>query len=136
QVIERVGVGVGARLYGIVDGDRRSVVQLDLAGGDDDIAFLESAHDGDLVAPRRARRDEDLAGPQAGKSARVAARRFDDVDRVAIGREGNSGLRQGDVALRRARDDVDGREHAGQQLAARILQRGANLDVAGRGIDE
>src|SRR3954471_8226125 len=51
---------VVGRLDLVVDGDRRAVLELDLAAGDDFIALLDAAEDGDLVPARRAGVDENL----------------------------------------------------------------------------
>ena len=46
---------VGASACTVLSIRRRAVVQLDLAGGDDRVAFLDALEHGDLVAARRRR---------------------------------------------------------------------------------
>src|SRR3954466_9809871 len=62
----RGGVGRVGRLHGVVDHDRRAVLQLDLAAGDDLLALLQATQDGDLVAARLAGGDEGLLHDEGG----------------------------------------------------------------------
>src|SRR5471030_2930678 len=62
----RGGIRAVGRRDGVVDHDVRAVLQLDLAAGDDLLAFLQALQDRDLVAARLAGGHEGLLHDQAG----------------------------------------------------------------------
>ena len=70
-----MGFGELAGCDRVVDHDRRAVLQLDLAAGDDLLAFLQAAEDGHLVAARLAGGDEGLLHHQAVARGRGGRRR-------------------------------------------------------------
>src|SRR5258708_965325 len=63
-LIDRLRRGVVGRHDAIVDGERHAVAQLDLARRYDRVAVCDALQDGDLIAARGTRRDEDLAGDE------------------------------------------------------------------------
>src|SRR5512135_2328016 len=122
------------RLHGVVDDDGGPVAQLELAGGDHRLAFLDAREHRDLVAALRADGDEALVRHLPRLAVRPLALLLDHEHGVAIRVEGDRGLRQGQVALRGREADLDFRVHARQQLAPGIGQRGAHQHVARRRI--
>src|SRR5207249_507916 len=135
------------RLYAVVDPDRYTALELDLAAADDLHTLVESLQDRDLIATsgtgghegllhhQRVRRQlRPLAGLRRGLLlfGRVVGRggrrqpavglalRYDHEHRLAVRVVDHCGLRQRQVALLRADVDADIGEHAGCQHAIRV----------------
>src|ERR1700722_3268509 len=79
-----VRVRIVGRRHRVVDHHRRVIVQLDLAGRDDDIPRLDTLEDCNLVAARVAGRHEGLLGDQLRLALRVLALVEHHIDGVAI----------------------------------------------------
>src|SRR5215831_7195494 len=97
-------LGPGRRLVGglnlVVDDHRHARAQLDLSGGDDGVALVDSGEDRDLVAARRADRHELLLRHERGRLSVHPRLLLHHEHRVAVGVEGDCGLRKRNVPLR------------------------------------
>src|ERR1700730_3410361 len=113
--VVRLWIDVVRRLHRVVHHDRRVIAQLELAGGDDDVAFLDAGEQRDLIAARLAGGDEGLPGDRLRLAVGALALVVDHVDEVAVGIVDDRRLRQRDQALRRPGVDVDRGKHSGQQ---------------------
>src|SRR5690242_7074886 len=124
------------RLDGVVDDDRRAILELDLTAGYHLVAALDAFEDSDLVATRRTRRDEDLLrGQDRVALAVLLVRGLDHEHGASVRVVGEHGLRQREIALLLARVHLDRREHAGQKLSLGIGYRGFDLHIASVRID-
>src|ERR1700722_10038770 len=83
------------RQHVIVDSHRDAVAKFDLAGSHDDLARLDAALHGDLIAAGGAQFDETLLNPQSRMTLIVDAVLLHDVHRIAVRVIGHRGLRQG-----------------------------------------
>src|SRR5580704_12509486 len=134
--VVRLWIDVVRRLHRVVHHDRRLVAQLELTGGDDDVAFLDASEQRDLIAPSLAGGDEGLSGDRLRLAVGVLALVVDDIDEIAIGIVDDRRLRQRDQALGRAGVDVDRGKHPRQQPMVGVFQGSADLDVARGGVDQ
>src|SRR3954447_11588182 len=84
------------------DGDRRPVLQLELARAHDEIAGLDAAYQGDVAAEGRPRLDEGLDRLMLGLAVGVLAVLLHHEHRIAVERPVDGGFRDGHhVRLRR-----------------------------------
>ncbi len=129
----------GRQGAGIVDRHREIRLQLDLAGGDDHVAFLEPVSDRHALAAYRAETheasldDEIVVFLVLLRGLRIALfgrRRLHDENVVAIERINDRRARQGEDLARRAAGDVDLGEHAGKEFVIRVGNLGPDQHVA------